>query len=116
MVQTLSDSSSSPLTPPSALMSSDVITEATAGVDESSDVALLKVDPGQSPTLTPVKLGDSSKVAVGESVVAIGNPLGFEHTVTSGILSAKDRVLGHNPVAALHTSHSYYRRLAEKDS
>ena len=47
------------------------------GSDESTDVALLRIDPSQAPIeLTPVTLGDSTKVAVGESVVAIGNPLG----------------------------------------
>ena len=61
------------------------------GVDETTDVALLKVDPGQAPTLTPVKLGDSSKVAVGESVVAIGNPLGLDFTLTTGVVSAVGR-------------------------
>jgi S1-C subfamily serine protease len=61
------------------------------GVDETTDVALLKVDPGQAPTLTPVKLGDSSKVAVGESVVAIGNPLGLDFSLSTGVVSAVDR-------------------------
>ena len=61
------------------------------GVDETTDVALLKVDPSQSPTLTPVKLGDSSKVAVGESVVAIGNPLGLDFSLSTGVVSAVDR-------------------------
>jgi putative serine protease PepD len=61
------------------------------GVDETTDVALLKVDPGQAPSLVPVKLGDSSKVAVGEPVVAIGNPLGLDFSVSSGIVSAVGR-------------------------
>ena len=61
------------------------------GVDETTDVALLKVDPSQSPTLTPVKLGDSSKVAVGQSVVAIGNPLGLDFSLSTGVVSAVDR-------------------------
>ena len=63
------------------------------GVDGSSDVALLKVDPGKSPALDPLPLGDSSKVQVGEPVVAIGNPLGFQFTLTSGVVSAVDRTL-----------------------
>lgn len=46
------------------------------GVDETSDVALLKVDPSKAPALDPLPLGDSSAVQVGEAVVAIGNPLG----------------------------------------
>ena len=62
-----------------------------AGVDESTDVAVIKVDPSQAPALKPVPLGDSSKVQVGEPVVAIGNPLGLDFSVSSGIVSAVDR-------------------------
>ena len=63
------------------------------GVDETSDVALLKVDPARAPALDPVPLGDSSAVQVGEAVVAIGNPLGYDFSVTSGIVSATNRNL-----------------------
>ena len=63
------------------------------GADESSDVALLKIDPSQAPTLVPVPLGDSSKVQVGEQVVAIGNPLGLDFSLSSGVVSATDRSL-----------------------
>lgn len=63
------------------------------GVDETSDVALLKVDPDDAPALEPLPLGDSSTVSVGAPVVAIGNPLGFSFSVTSGIVSATDRQL-----------------------
>jgi len=63
------------------------------GVDETSDVALLKVDPAQAPALDPIPLGDSSAVQVGETVVAIGNPLGYDFSVTSGIVSATNRNL-----------------------
>ena len=63
------------------------------GVDETSDVALLKVDPAKAPALDPLPLGDSAKVAVGEPVVAIGNPLGYDFSVTSGIVSATNRQL-----------------------
>ena len=62
------------------------------GVDVSSDVALIKVDPG-SVELKPLPLGDSSKVVVGESVVAIGNPLGYDFSITAGIVSATGRTL-----------------------
>ena len=61
------------------------------GVDETTDVALLKIDPSQAPTLTPVKLGDSSQVAVGEPVVAIGNPLGLDFSLSTGVVSAVGR-------------------------
>jgi len=63
------------------------------GSDESTDVALLKIDPSQAPGLTPVKLGDSSQVAVGQEVVAIGNPLGLDFSLSSGVVSATDRQL-----------------------
>jgi S1-C subfamily serine protease len=62
------------------------------GVDIGSDVAVIKVDPS-AVTLNPLPLGDSSKVAVGEPVVAIGNPLGYDFSITSGIVSATGRSL-----------------------
>jgi len=62
------------------------------GVDVGSDVAVIKVDPG-AVTLEPLPLGDSSKVTVGEPVVAIGNPLGYDFSITSGIVSATGRSL-----------------------
>jgi len=63
------------------------------GSDESTDVALLRIDASQAPTLKPVTLGDSSQVAVGEDVVAIGNPLGLDFSLSSGVVSATDREL-----------------------
>ncbi|MDC7690405.1 DegQ family serine endoprotease [Vogesella indigofera] len=60
------------------------------GSDARTDVALLKVDAANLPT---VKLGRSEKLKVGEWVLAIGSPFGFESTVTSGIVSAKGRQL-----------------------
>ncbi len=66
---------------------------AIAGIDETSDVALLKVDPAKAPKLVVLQLGDSSKVQAGEAVVAIGNPLGYDFSVTSGIVSATNRNL-----------------------
>lgn len=65
------------------------------GRDPKTDLALLKVKPG--PYLVPINLGDSDKIRVGESVVAIGNPFGYSHTVTAGIISAKNRVIGQGP-------------------
>lgn len=56
------------------------------------DVAFLKINDKKGKTLTPAKLGDSSKVGVGDKVVAIGNALGqFQNTVTSGIISGFGR-------------------------
>jgi S1-C subfamily serine protease len=62
------------------------------GEDSSTDVALLKVDPKDT-DLQPLRLGDSSKLEVGDSVVAIGNPFGLDRTVTTGIVSALQRQL-----------------------
>jgi len=63
------------------------------GADESTDVALIKVDPSQTPELQPIPLGDSSKATVGEAVVAIGNPLGLDFSLSSGVVSATGREL-----------------------
>jgi len=60
------------------------------GYDRRTDVALIKVDATHLPV---VKFGDPTKVKVGEWVVAIGSPFGFENTVTAGIISAKGRSL-----------------------
>ncbi len=62
------------------------------GVDTQSDVAVIKVDPSGL-TLNPLPMGDSNAVQVGEPVVAIGNPLQLEFTLTSGIVSAIHRDL-----------------------
>lgn len=61
------------------------------GTDPRTDLALLKVKGENLPYL---ELGDSSKLKVGEWVLAVGNPLGLSHTVTAGIVSAKGRQLG----------------------
>ncbi|HET6474487.1 MAG TPA: trypsin-like peptidase domain-containing protein [Thermoleophilia bacterium] len=63
------------------------------GVDESTDVALIRVDPSTAPELLPIPFGDSTQVAVGEEVVAIGNPLGLDFSLSSGVVSATDREL-----------------------
>jgi S1-C subfamily serine protease len=62
------------------------------GVDPSTDLAVLKVD-SPSRALTPLQLGRSSEVQVGDAVVAIGNPFGYERSVTAGIVSAVGRTL-----------------------
>ena len=65
------------------------------GRDPKTDVALIKIDGnGKFPYLT---LGDSSAVRIGDWVVAIGNPFGLDHTVTTGILSARGRAIGAGP-------------------
>lgn len=63
------------------------------GTDEASDLALIKVD---AKGLTPIVFGDSETVKIGEWVLAVGNPFGFNSTVTAGIVSAKARSLGQN--------------------
>jgi S1-C subfamily serine protease len=62
------------------------------GVDPSTDLAVLKVD-SPSRALTRLPLGDSRDVRVGDPVVAIGNPFGYERSVTAGIVSAIGRTL-----------------------
>jgi serine protease Do len=61
------------------------------GADAPTDIALIKVDSAGPLPILP--LGDSDNVRVGETVVAIGNPYGFNHSVTAGIVSAKERVV-----------------------
>jgi S1-C subfamily serine protease len=62
------------------------------GVDTSTDIAVLKVDPSDvKGGVTPVPLGDSSTVEVGDPVIAIGNPFGYSRTVTTGIVSGLQR-------------------------
>jgi putative serine protease PepD len=60
------------------------------GSDQSTDLAVIKVDAPES-VLHPVTFGDSSKVRVGDAVVAIGSPFGLEETLTGGIVSAVHR-------------------------
>ena len=59
------------------------------GQDPVSDLAVIKVDPFPGMEIAP--LGDSDKLAVGQRVIAIGNPFGFQHTVTAGFISALNR-------------------------
>jgi S1-C subfamily serine protease len=62
------------------------------GTDPSSDLAVLKID-ASSRALTPLALGDSDAMSVGDPVVAIGNPFGLDRTVTAGIVSAIQRAI-----------------------
>jgi putative serine protease PepD len=61
------------------------------GTDPSSDLAVLRVDPGSRGPLRPLRLADSDDVRVGDSVVAIGHPFGLDRTATAGIVSGVGR-------------------------
>ena len=62
------------------------------GVDSDTDLAVLKIDAGED--LPFVEFADSDSIRVGDAVIAIGNPFGLGSTVTAGIVSAKNRVIG----------------------
>jgi len=66
------------------------------GKDPKTDLALLQVTPGRK-KLTAVTFGDSGKVRIGDWVMAIGNPFGFGGTVTTGIVSARNRNINAGP-------------------
>jgi serine protease Do len=66
------------------------------GRDPLTDLALIKIEPGNV-KLSSLALGDSNKAEIGDWVIAIGNPMGLEWTVTAGIISAKGRELGSSP-------------------
>ncbi len=76
------------------------------GADHELDLAVLKVDAGSN--LPTLKLGDSDGIAVGNWVIAIGNPYGLDHTVTVGVISAKGR-----PITVEDRS---YRNLLQTDA
>ena len=59
------------------------------GADPDSDLAVLKIDSEQ--VLPAIKMGSSEDLMIGETVIAIGNPFGFSHTVTTGVISAVNR-------------------------
>jgi S1-C subfamily serine protease len=71
---------------------SDNMKAKLVGADPSTDIAVLQVD-ARSRALTPLPLGNSDRVRVGDSVVAIGNPLGYDRSVTAGIVSALQRAI-----------------------
>jgi S1-C subfamily serine protease len=70
----------------------DTVKAEVVGTDASTDLAVLRVETAAS-ALTPLPLGNSDVVQVGDPVVAIGNPFGLDRTATSGIVSALQRLL-----------------------
>ena len=69
------------------------------GKDPKLDLALLQIKPGKnSKAFQPVRLGNSDTARIAEPVIAIGNPFGLQHTVTMGIVSAKNRTVGIGPL------------------
>ena len=68
----------------------DTVVARLVGTDASTDLAVLEVD-ASADALTPLPLGNSDKVRVGDPVVAIGNPFGLDRTATAGIVSALQR-------------------------
>lgn len=72
------------------LANGDIYSAKVVGTDSTTDLAVIKLDNPPS-DLTAVTFADSDKLAVGESIMAIGNPLGYENTATTGIVSAINR-------------------------
>jgi serine protease Do len=67
------------------------------GKDAKIDIAMLKIEPKNGEVFQYVSLADSDKLKVGQFVVVIGSPFGLDHTVTVGVVSAKDRNIGIGP-------------------
>src|SRR5262249_11463633 len=61
------------------------------GTDPATDLALIRVDPDDVKSITPLALGRLSDVRVGDTALAIGGPFGLQRTLTAGVVSAKDR-------------------------
>jgi S1-C subfamily serine protease len=70
------------------------------GADQRNDVALIKIDP-KGKQLATLKLGDSSTIQVGQKVLAIGNPFGFQSTLTTGVVSAVGRTVQTSQTTAI---------------
>ncbi|MBN2716856.1 MAG: trypsin-like peptidase domain-containing protein [Deltaproteobacteria bacterium] len=81
------------------------------GIEPGIDAALLHIDADR---LTPIEMGDSSRLEVGEWVMAIGNPFGLTHTVTAGIVSAKGR--NWNDIGAGQNGDGGYQNFIQTDA
>ncbi|HSJ26409.1 MAG TPA: trypsin-like peptidase domain-containing protein [Longimicrobiales bacterium] len=73
------------------------------GTDVSTDIALIQVEPRNGETLPVAPLGDSDNLRVGDWVLALGNPLGLDFTVTAGIVSAQGRQISGNLESFIQT-------------
>jgi putative serine protease PepD len=67
-------------------------TAGLAGKDDATDVAVLKIDPA-GPTLHPLTLGSSASLSVGDAVLAIGSPFGYQESLSTGVVSGLDRTI-----------------------
>ena len=81
----------------------DQIRATVVGKDASTDLAVLKID-AHARALTPLQLGDSDAVRVGDPVVAIGNPFGYDRTLTAGVVSAVGREIAAPNSAAIENA------------
>ncbi len=73
------------------LYTQEVYTAKLIGLDSVEDLAVIKIDVPRSVRLEPVTLGDSDALKVGQTVIAIGNPFGYDRTMTTGIVSGLNR-------------------------
>ncbi|HZP92765.1 MAG TPA: trypsin-like peptidase domain-containing protein [Burkholderiales bacterium] len=78
---------------------SRVVPARLVGADPIFDIAVIQIPVSKSGKLSALKLGDSDELRIGEDVIAIGNPMGLEQTVTSGIVSGLNRVLPETPLS-----------------
>jgi serine protease Do len=78
-----------------------ILSAEVVGADPIFDVAVLRIPKPAGATLPTIPLADSERVRVGEEVVAIGNPLGLDQTLTRGIVSAINRILPETPLSLL---------------
>ncbi len=92
------------------LLDGDEYTASLVGIDTRKDIAIIKIN-SHGKHLPTIELGDSSKLKIGEWAIAIGNPLGFQHTVTVGVISALDR-----KIPKPNSNGEYYYHMIQTDA